>query len=55
MDWLTNEVLFYGGIIMVSCSLFAALVSFFVFKIRKLKLETRLDAEYGKKVKTKSK
>ena len=55
MDWMTNEAIFYGGIIITSCSLLAALVFFFIYKARKMKLEARLDAEYGKKVQTKSK
>ena len=55
MEWITNEAIFYGGIIIASCSLLVAIVYFFVSKIRKMNLDTRLDAEYGKKVKSKSK
>lgn len=51
MDWMTNETIFYGGIIIASCSLLAALVFFFIFKIKKINLDAQLDAEYGKKVK----
>lgn len=55
MDCITNEAIFYGGIIIAACSLLAALIYFFISKIRKMNLDARLDAEYGKKVKVKSK
>lgn len=55
MDWITNETMFYGGIIISSFSLLTALVYFFISKIRKMNLDTRLDAEYGKRVKAKRK
>lgn len=48
MNWLSNEILFYGGIIVSACSLMAAIVVFFISKIKLAHLNSRLDEEYGK-------
>lgn len=49
MDWLTNEILFYGGIAVALASLAAAFISFFVIQIRKIRLDAQLNVEYGEK------
>lgn len=49
MDWLTNEILFYGGLAVAVCSLVLAVIYFSVSQIKKARLNTRLDAEYGEK------
>lgn len=49
MSWLTNEVLFYGGIIITVCSILSAVIYFCVSKIKKLKLKAQLESEYGER------
>ena len=49
MSWLTNEVLFYAGIIVTGCSVLAAIICFCVVKIRFIKLHAQLKEEYGEK------
>ncbi len=51
MDWLTNDMIFYGGIIISAIALLVALTSIFVFTIKKINLTARLDTEYGKQIK----
>ncbi len=49
MNWLTNEVMLYGGIIVSACSLITGLVYLGVSHIRRLRLDIQLDEEYGKR------
>ena len=49
MEWLTNEMMFYGGISMAVGSVVLAILYFCVSKINKIRLNVQLDAEYGKK------
>lgn len=49
MDWLTNEMLFYGGMAGAAGSFVAAIIYFSISQIRKVRLNAQLDAEYGKK------
>lgn len=49
VDWLTNEILFYGGIAVAIASLAAALLYFCITQIKKVRLDARLDAEYGER------
>lgn len=49
MKELTNEMLFYGGIAVSVISLVMALLYFCLTQIKKVRLDTRLDAEYGKR------
>ena len=51
MGWVTNEMILYVGVIFGSLSLLFALASGFVFKIKKINLNARLDAEFGKQKK----
>lgn len=54
MDWLTNESLFYSGMIVTICSLLIAIVLFCVSKIKSIKLKTQLEIEYGEEKNVKS-
>lgn len=49
MGWLTNEVLFYGGLGITGGSLLLAIISFCIFKIKSVRLNAQLDSEYGNK------
>lgn len=49
MDWLTDEILFYGGMAVAAGSLVMAMLCFCISEINKLRLNIRLDAEYGKR------
>lgn len=51
MDWLTNEVLFYGGIIITGYSILSAIIFLCVSKIKAVRLNAQLDAEYGERKK----
>lgn len=49
MEWLINEVLFYGGLIIVGCSVISGIIYFCVSKIKAVRLKAQLDVEYGGK------
>lgn len=49
MEWLTDELLFHGGIIIAVSAGIIALVVTFVMIILGMRLGARLDAEYGSK------
>lgn len=48
MSLLTNEALFYGGIAVAGCSLAAAVIYFSIAYVRWIRLNIKLDEEYGK-------
>ena len=48
---MTDEILFYSGIIAGGCVLLAALFYLGISRIKLAKLNAQLDAEYGKKEK----
>ena len=52
MEWLSNEVLFYGGLGLAVCSALAAFIFFCLFRIGSVRLNAKLDAEYGEKKKS---
>lgn len=52
MDSISNEMIFYIGIIIAAVSLFAIIIHIAVYKIKKLKLKATLDSEYGEKIET---
>lgn len=54
MEWLTNEVLFYGGMIVAGGSAAAALIYFILAYVRWIRLSIKLDEEYGKRNREKS-
>lgn len=47
MDWLTNEVLFYGGIAIAVGSVLLGLIHLVISKFKELRLKTQLISEYG--------
>lgn len=49
MNWLTDEMLFYGGIAVAAGSLVVMALYFCVTQIKKVRLDIRLNAEYGEK------
>ena len=51
MEWITDELLFYGGMAIAACSLLALLLCVCIFQIKKVRLNARLDAEYGEQKK----
>lgn len=50
MDWITNEALFYGGIITAASALVIGVIYFISLHIRRLRLDIQLDEEYGKDI-----
>lgn len=49
MNWLTNEVMLYGGIIVAGCSLVSGIIYLGISHIRRIRLDVQLDDEYGKR------
>lgn len=47
MDWLTSEVLFYGGVGLIVFSLTAGLIFLGVMLLARTRLNARLYLEYG--------
>nr|WP_302140114.1 hypothetical protein [uncultured Schaedlerella sp.] len=48
MEWLTDEILFYGGMTAAIGSAGAAAVYYIIACARRARLSIRLDEEYGK-------
>ncbi len=51
MIWLTDELLFYGGITAAAGSFLIAVLYFCILQVKRIRLNTQLDTEYGKKEK----
>lgn len=49
MDWLTDEMLFFGGIAVAAASALLTLIYFFISHVGKKRLNAKLDAEYGER------
>ena len=47
MEWLTDELLCYGGAALAGITMTAAVLYLLISKIQFLRLESRLDHEYG--------
>lgn len=47
MDWLTNEMILYAGIVITAISLVTLIVYFSIAKVRKIRLNAQMDKEYG--------
>lgn len=47
MNWPINEMLFYGGIICAAAAAVGEFLCLCIFKMKKNRLETQLDKEYG--------
>lgn len=52
MEWLTSDTVFYTGIIISAAALLLAVINFIIFTIKRTNLNARMDAEYGKRVKS---
>lgn len=52
MNWLTNETLFYGGILITGCTVLSAIIYFCISKIKSIKLKAQLELEYGERKKS---
>ena len=50
---MSNEMMFYGGIIIAGFSLFAVIIYMFISQINFIKLNSKLNLEYGEKNKRK--
>lgn len=48
---ITNEILFYGGMIFTGLTVISAIVTYFIFKIKFERLNNQLNIEYGEKEK----
>ena len=48
---LSNEIVFYGGILITGCSLLAIILHLCISQIQKIRLHSRLVQEYGEKPK----
>lgn len=48
MEWLTAEIMFYGGIAIAASAVAMSILCFTVLHIRKIRLTVKLDEEYGK-------
>ena len=46
-DWLTTETMLYGGLGVAACSLVATVVYFCISRMKAMRLNVQLDAEYG--------
>ena len=51
MGWISDELLFYGGMAVAGCSLLAMILCLCMSQVRKVRLNARLDAEYGERKK----
>lgn len=51
MEWITDELLFYGGMTVAGCAVLALILCLCVSQIKKVRLSIRLDNEYGEREK----
>lgn len=49
MDWITNEAMFYGGLILAGSSALLTIIFFCISKVKSVKLNAQLNREYGEK------
>ena len=47
MDWLTDEMIFYIGLVIALLGIVLAVVSLFLYKLKKEKLMSKYNTEYG--------
>lgn len=53
MDWLTDEMIFYIGLVIALLGVVLAVVSLFLYKLKKEKLMSKYNTEYGEITKRK--
>lgn len=51
MEWITDELLFYGGMAAAGCAALALILCLCISQIKKVWLSARLDIEYGERKK----
>lgn len=51
MSFITDEMLFYGGMTVAGGALFLLLIYGCISQMKKIQLNARLDAEYGERPK----
>ncbi len=47
---ITNEIMFYGGIVTAATALVTGIICLLALKMKKIKLDAQLDAEYGEEI-----
>ena len=47
---ITNEIMFYGGIVTAATALVTGIICLLALKMKKIKLNAQLDAEYGEEI-----
>jgi hypothetical protein len=45
-----DEMIFYGGIAVMAAAFVLGMISMLLLKVKKIKLDAKLDAEYGKEI-----
>lgn len=53
MDWLTDEMIFYIGLAIALLGVVLAVISLFLYKLKKEKLMSKYNTEYGEILKRK--
>lgn len=48
MGFITDEALYVGGMVVAAAAFILAIICFCVFQIKKVRLDSRMDEEYGK-------
>lgn len=51
MTWLTNELLFYGGIAVAVFSIAVLIIGLCILKMKRIRLNAQMDKEYGEQKK----
>lgn len=49
MSWISNEMMFYGGLILAGSTVLLAIIFFCISKVKSTRLNAQLDKEYGEK------
>lgn len=47
VNYMSDEILFYIGIAVVICSISIGIIFFLISKVKKVRLDTQLNEEYG--------
>lgn len=47
VNYMSDEILFYIGIAVVICSILIGIIFFLISKVKKVRLNTQLNEEYG--------
>ena len=47
MNLVTDEILFYGGLILAGLAGVSGIIYFLLYRIKRMRLESQMDKEYG--------